>query len=107
MYVRFLFSSEKCGFPAGCNPLEACPGCIEEAVLLTAICMSLLLSCNLEWQVTLSLQTMGPLLTAFPLCDNARKTRLTVIQELQCKENEWGGEITSVCLFPDVERYRQ
>lgn len=33
----FLFSSEKCGFPAGCNPLEACPGCIEEAVLLTAI----------------------------------------------------------------------
>lgn len=34
--VRF-FPPVRHTFPEGCNPLEACPGCIEEAVLLTAI----------------------------------------------------------------------
>lgn len=91
MYVRFLFSSEKCGFPAGCNPLEACPGCTEEAVLLTAIVHVTLLSCNLEWQVTLSLQTMGPVLTAFPLCDNAGKQGLLSSRSYNVKERMGRG----------------
>ncbi len=53
--------------------------------------MSLFLSCDLEWQATLSLQTMGTVLTAFPLCDNARKQGLLSSKSYNAKKTNGEG----------------